>query len=230
MNHETIPEALLLGQTIEHLCDDGELNGVLHAQVVEPFLDLRSRAAVAGFDLRIISGFRSFDRQLRIWNAKARGERPVLNDQSCVISMVELTDLQKVGAIMRYSALPGASRHHWGTDFDLYDAAAVGPEYQVQLVPEETRGTGVFANLHRWLDESLPGTEFYRPYDRDRGGVAVEDWHLSYRPLSACFEKVWTAQMLRFAYQRVDIELADCIMANIDSLHRRFISTACEPD
>ena len=38
---------------------------------------------------------------------------------------------------MRWSAIPGSSRHHWGTDLDVYDAAAVTPDYQVQLTPQE---------------------------------------------------------------------------------------------
>ena len=36
-------------------------------------------------------------------------------------------------AILLWSALPGASRHHWGTDFDVFDRAAVPPDYRAAV-------------------------------------------------------------------------------------------------
>ena len=48
--------------------------------------------------------------------------------------------------------LPGASRHHWGHDVDIYDAAAMPEGYQIQLTPEEVEGAGIFAPMHDWLD------------------------------------------------------------------------------
>ncbi|MCZ8486094.1 D-alanyl-D-alanine carboxypeptidase family protein [Vibrio lentus] len=30
------------------------------------------------------------------------------------------SEQQKLSAILRWSALPGASRHHWGCDFDVF--------------------------------------------------------------------------------------------------------------
>ena len=51
-----------------------------------------------------------------------------------------------------FSALPGASRHHWGTDIDVYDANAVSSDYVVQLSLKEVGSGGVFDSLHKWLD------------------------------------------------------------------------------
>lgn len=214
---------IIVGKTEEHLALSGELAGVLHQSVVEPFNDLVSRAAQAGFDLRIISGFRSFDRQLAIWNAKARGDRPVLDDEDNEVDMAELSELQKIQAIMRFSAMPGGSRHHWGTDIDVYDAQAIDENYQVQLTRSETTGDGPFRELHRWLSMELPQTEFYRPYEQDTGGVSVEPWHLSYKPLALKYATAINPGILLESYQGVEIELIDCINTNIDVLFGRFI-------
>jgi len=214
---------IVTGRTEEHLAESGEFAGVLHQSVIEPFEELVSSAAKAGFDLRIISGFRSFERQLNIWNAKAKSERAVLNDNDREIDLSGLSSLEKIQAIMRFSALPGSSRHHWGTDVDVYDAQAIDEKYQVQLTYSETVDDGPFADLHRWLDIELPKTDFYRPYQHDTGGVSMEPWHLSYRPLAAECAAVLTAKILVKSYQGVEIELIDSINLNIDALFERFI-------
>lgn len=46
------------------------------------------------------------------------------------------------------------------------------PGAQLQLTPEEYLPGGYFATLTRWLDRHLGEYGFYRPYARDRGGVA----------------------------------------------------------
>lgn len=166
----------------------------LQAEAAGAFALLRQDALEAGFELAIGSSFRSFARQLSIWNGKVRGLRPVHDDEGRVVLLAELTPRQQLYAILRYSAIPGTSRHHWGTDLDVYDAAAVGADYQLQLSPQEVAAGGVFDPLHRWLDERMAAGEsqgFYRPYARDRGGVAPERWHLSYAPLAlACAQQL----------------------------------------
>ena len=216
---------IIVGKTVEHLAVSGEYAGVLHAEAVSCIEDLVARAKQAGFDLRIVSGFRSFEQQLAIWNAKVLGQRAVLDDRESPVDLAVLTDLEKIRAILRFSALPGASRHHWGTDFDIYDAAAGGPDYRVQLTLSETQAGGPYASLHRWLDEILPQTAFYRPYEYDLGGVAVEPWHLSYRPLSEKFSNLLTETVLIKAYHGVQMELAETIKTNMPELFKRFIQT-----
>lgn len=171
----------------------------LQAEAAEAFASLQRDAAVAGFDLAVASSFRSFSRQLAIWNAKAAGERPVHDDSGEVVVMESLSPEQKLHAILRFSALPGASRHHWGTDLDVYDAAVLAPSDTVQLVPEEVSTGGVFDPLHRWLDERMAADEshgFFRPYGVDRGGVAPERWHLSYVPLAVSCARQFNEEVL----------------------------------
>ena len=67
--------------------------------------------------------------------------------------------------------LPGGSRHHWGTDVDVIDAAALPPDYRVQLVPEEYAPGGVFERLTPWLDANMARFGFYRPYATGHGGA-----------------------------------------------------------
>lgn len=79
----------VVGQDASHLCSpaDAELLSVsVHRDVVEPFRDLHAAAANEGFDVSILSGFRSFEKQLSIWNRKARGELAVLDrDRKSVV-------------------------------------------------------------------------------------------------------------------------------------------------
>ncbi len=159
----------------------------LQDEVAQAFLALQAEARAAGFELAIASGFRSYGRQLAIWNGKASGARPVHDDEGRAVAMAQLSRGQQLRAILRYSAIPGTSRHHWGTDLDVFDAAAMPPGYQLQLSPQEVAAGGLFDRLHSWLDERMAAGashHFYRPYANDRGGVAPERWHLSYAPLS----------------------------------------------
>ncbi|MGB1141308.1 MAG: M15 family metallopeptidase [Halioglobus sp.] len=161
---------------------------------------LRRDARDAGFDLAVASGFRSFGRQLTIWNGKACGERPVHDDQGLALDLACLSPDQQLHAILRFSALPGASRHHWGTDLDVFDAAAMPEGYQLQLSPQEVAPGGLFDDFHNWLDDRIARAEahgFYRPYAEDRGGVAPERWHLSHAPLSQACAGQLDAQILQ---------------------------------
>lgn len=197
----------------------------LHEQVVEPYRMLIELAAKAGLDLRLASGFRSFDRQLAIWNAKASGARPVLDDHGKTLVMDDLSDIDKVRSILRWSALPGASRHHWGTDIDVWEAGAVSEDYQLQLVSEEYAQDGVFQVLDQWLREVIAsgGSSFYRPYEVDRGGIAPEPWHLSYRPVAKGFEGALDQLQLRKVLENTDILFKQTILDNLDEIYHGYV-------
>jgi len=190
--------------------DDSHLVSVtgnhrLQADVAEAFTCLQRDAAQAGFELTIASSFRSFSRQLLIWNGKASGERAVHDDGGVPVDMAALPAMEQVHAILRYSALPGASRHHWGTDMDIFDAAALPEGQNVQLVPGEVAPGGIFDPLHNWLDERMAADEsqgFFRPYGVDRGGVAPERWHLSYAPLALNCGNRFSVDLLRERWVR----------------------------
>ena len=217
------------GRDESHLCSavqSERLGARLHRSVVDPFLRLRDEAAISGFDLTVLSGFRAFDHQLSIWNRKARGELAVLDSAAEPLSIHELSPAEWVYAILRWSALPGASRHHWGTDLDVYDHAARPEGYEIELIPEEVDSGGMFGPLHDWLDERISAETaegFFRPYDRDRGGVAPERWHLSHEPTASSLEEALSVGTLRAVLQNADLELKDVVLGHLDDIYERFV-------
>ncbi len=217
-------QAQLHGLTDCHLM---AVNGYfIHAALYGPFNALCYSAARAGFKLQVVSAWRSFDRQRQIWNEKAAGLRPILDDSGAIVARKTLTDEETMWAILRWSALPGASRHHWGTDIDVIDAASVPAGYRVQLTVEETVNGGVFAEFHRWLDDYLrrPDCHFFRPYLSDTGGIAPEPWHLSYAPQAMLYQQMITVEQLREFIMSVDIALKSNILANLDEIVARFVA------
>lgn len=224
-----IDPALLLGCSDSHLVQAEGHNCLLHPLVVKPLAILTLAAAKAGFQLKVASSYRSFDRQLLIWNAKASGSRPVLDANGLPLDITQLTDQEKVFAILRWSALPGGSRHHWGTDIDIYDASGINADYQLQLTVAETEGDGPFASFHQWLSAELNENDygFYRPYQEGLGGIAPEPWHLSYTPVAQLYAAQFTEQLLRDQLQLTDIALKDALLANLGDIYRRFIQPYC---
>ena len=227
--------ANVIGQSETHLCDASDadaLSVAVHRDVVRPFVALQALAAGAGFDVAILSGFRSFDRQLSIWNRKARGELAVLDFDAKPLNIATLSERELVFAILRWSALPGASRHHWGTDIDVFDAAARPEGYEIELVPAEYEGEGMFAPFSAWLDERIANRRsfgFFRPYDRDRSGIAPERWHLSYGPLAAEFARMLSIELLRDTVVSADMLLKDVVLANLEEIVDRFVKNT-NPD
>jgi len=219
----------LTGRTEAHLCapqDAEALGAPVHRDVVGPFRALRAAAAERGFGLTILSGFRGFDRQCSIWNRKADGDMAVLDSAAISLDIGTLSEKELVFAILRWSALPGASRHHWGTEVDVFDAAARPDGYEVELVPEEVESGGMFGPLHDWLDTRISSATafgFFRPYDRDRGGVAPERWHLSCAPAAAPFVDGLSLEVLRATIRDADLRLKDAILAHLDEIYERFV-------
>ena len=154
---------------------------------------LMKRAKNSGLNLSVASGYRDYGRQLAIFNAKMRGERPVYGDTGALISKQSRTSDEWLHAILRYSALPGTSRHHWGTDFDIWDPSAVSAGYALQLHASEYTDEGPFAPVSDWLTSLISKDDaegFYRPYTGEAGGVAPEPWHLSHRPSARGFQSL----------------------------------------
>lgn len=224
------PHTILVGQSDSHLCAPAEVGffgARIHCDAAEAFIELRAAARTAGFDLAVLSGFRSFEQQLSIWNRKATGALAVLDSEARPLDIASLSEDELVFSILRWSALPGASRHHWGTDLDVYDLAAKPEGYEVELIPEEVNPGGIFGPLHGWLDariESGRAFGFYRPYDIDRRGVAPERWHLSYAPLSSLYARMLTPDLLREAIEQAEMRLKDVVLARLPVIFDRFVA------
>ena len=165
-------ELELTGRARTHIVALEEPRCAMHYGAVTSFIAMRDGAAAAGIDLVAASGFRDFDRQLAIWNGKRRGERPLLDRAGGPVEVATLDDAGRIDAILCWSALPGGSRHHWGTDVDLYRRRRAAAGLPSELVPEEYAPGGVFERLSKWLDANMARFGFYRPYATGQAGPA----------------------------------------------------------
>jgi zinc D-Ala-D-Ala carboxypeptidase len=153
------------------LCD--EAGHFLHVEALNAWKELQHAAQEDGVQLQIISSTRNFDRQKRIWENKWNGIT-LTNGEN--LSMLDLSDLERSQRILKYSAMPGSSRHHWGTDLDIN---SVEPEYF-------TTQEGI--NVYEWMSNNAKQFGFAQPYTsksmKRRFGYEEEKWHWSYLPLS----------------------------------------------
>jgi len=182
----------------------------IHQEVIEPLHKMEQAAQRAGFEIQVCSGFRSFERQLEIWNKK-------------VLAKPDLNASEKIDSILRWSALPGTSRHHWGTDLDIIDAKALRADMKVQLVPEEFEGEGPFCKLHDWLDDHMEKYGFYRPYQTERGGVSPERWHLSYFPLAENYLSSLTEDLVRKVLSESPLLLKDEVVSVLPVIFSKYV-------
>lgn len=194
----------------------------VHHNVKADLLKLYETAEKKGLQLDVGSAFRGFDRQLLIWNAKWSGERPVLDDHDQVIDLNAKTGLEKLHAILRFSALPGSSRHHWGTDFDVFDAKKIDAE-ALQLINAEYDVNGPCYALHQFLSDEKNRCGFFRPYLKDHGGIAIERWHISHEKAARAFEAELTIESLRECLKNTDILGKTIILENLEMIFERYI-------
>lgn len=198
---------------------------LLHGDVLSDWHLLTVEAEKAGFNLAIASSFRSFERQAAIWNAKANGERLLLDTAGQVLDYTTLTAGQLLDAILRWSAVPGFSRHHWGCDMDVFDANAMVAS-DVRLVPAEVDAGGPCAALHDWLDARIAANEsfgFFRPYTNNACKVSEEKWHLSYLPVAAGYEKQLYPALAVAAWRQHSICLLTELEQSVEMIYNDYV-------
>ncbi len=200
---------------------------LLHPEVIPAWRKLCSDAETAGFQPKIASAHRSFERQLLIWNEKAAGQRPVLDDEESPLDISTLTDEELVHAILRWSALPGLSRHHWGCEIDIYDTFTKPVDYQLQLTVAETEGHGVFAPFYQWLNKRFERDGevcgFTRPFMAFGCDVAPEPWHLSFKAVAQQYEQVVNKQVVRSFLLEQDIALKRTVLEQFDVIYKDYV-------
>lgn len=217
--------AELTGQVRTHIADVSFLSCALHVHAVAPFLALRRAALADGLDPMPHSSFRDFSRQLDIWNGKFSGTRSMLDASGRPIDVNELTPLQRVDAILLWSALPGASRHHWGTDIDVIDRRATAPDYKVRLTPEEFAPGGPYAALAEWLETNAARFGFFRPFRGVRSGVQPEPWHFSFAPIAENARRDLRPAVLYKAIEAAPLLGKEQVLAQLDALHARYVAS-----
>lgn len=222
-------ELELTGQARTHVVEISEPPCALHYETVASFLAMRDAARQEGIDLVPRSSFRDFQTQLAIWNRKWTGQRPLYDRQGALVDRARLSDSETVDAILCWSAIPGGSRHHWGSDIDVIDAAAVPPGYTVELVPSEYGSDGIFARLSQWLDANMRRFGFFQPYRTDRGGVSPEPWHLSYAPVSQAALESLSLSTLRRVLETSSIEGKTHVLTRLPEIYTRFLLSVDSP-
>ena len=221
--------AQLTGRKDSHVLPIEELGIQLHPLTAQAFLALKAMAADDGIELEAVSAFRTFNTQREIWNAKYRGERPLYDVDGVELEHSVLNKSELVTTILRWSALPGASRHHWGTDLDIIDRAAVPEGYRVRLMKDEFASDGVFWKLGDWLDNRLSQTDFYRPYMVSGDGIQSEPWHLSFAPVSVQALQSMTVSILEEALADSDVLGLDIISAKLPEIFSQYVLNVSDP-
>lgn len=212
-----------LGISSPFLVDAGDGHR-LHEAVLPAFLALQGAASEAGVDCQLASSYRSFERQLAIWDRKWLGQLPLYNAEGQQLNANELDDHERIEAILTWSALPGASRHHWGTDMDVYDRKAVDQcGHSLQLVDEEYQPDGPCYDLACWLNAHCQEFGFFRPFAHFNGGVARELWHLSHKPAASQFEALRSPSALYDTLASSNMLGKDAVLARFDELYPRYV-------
>ena len=126
---------------------------------------MKVAAARDGITLRPVSATRNFAAQKAIWERKWNTST--------------LAPVERARWILRYSSMPGTSRHHWGTDLDINSV-----NWREWEKPE-------LAKVHAWLTRRAPEFGFCQPYTAKGParpvGYEEERWHWSYVPLAKEF-------------------------------------------
>lgn len=219
---------MLTGQSREHLINlpaPHSPHHFLQAKVVKAFQGLRQRAVKNGFNLQPASSFRDFTRQQFIWNSKFSGEWKVHDDAGNALDLSSLDDWQKCQAILRWSALPGASRHHWGTEIDIFDPDRLPTGKALQLEPWEYEEGGYFFELSEFLIENLPHFDFTLPFMKlsPEKKIGREPWHISYFPLAEQASQQFSPDLLLHAWQREEIGGKAILIARLEAIFKAFM-------
>lgn len=140
----------------------------LRKSVYDAFKKMYEDAKKDSVILIIISGTRDFYEQKVIWERKF--------NERVKKKKGRIDTLMICKEILKYSAMPGTSRHHWGTDIDINSTE--------NSYFESEYGKKVF----NWLKENARKYGFYNPYSECfSSGYNEEKWHWSYLPLSSKF-------------------------------------------
>ena len=152
---------------------------------VEAFGRMAEAAAVNGYQLKVVSAFRSFNDQKKIWEDKWTGATLVEKGK---LPKTIPDPNKRAKKILEYSSMPGTSRHHWGTDFDL------------NSLDNKYFNTKDGKRIYDWLVQHAAEFGFCQPYTaKGEGGRASgyeeEKWHWSYKPVSSWYPKQYPADV-----------------------------------
>lgn len=192
----TVDLDVIIGKSQSNLVGDSIR---LEVNTYKAFKKMEAAAKRDGIHLKIVSAYRGFERQKLIWNNKYE---KFTNDFS-------LEPEKAISEIIRFSTLPGTSRHHWGTDIDIIDGNF--PDEENVLVSEKFEKDGLFYKVKNWLDNNSENFGFYLTYtnDKNRKGFEFEPWHYSYKPVSLKYYRALIKTDLKKIIKSLDINGSD---------------------
>lgn len=148
----------------------------LRDEAYKAFVKMYDASLKDGINLSILSATRNFNSQKFIWERKWKGETLVEGKN---LAKTENDPVERAKIILKFSSMPGTSRHHWGTDLDLN---ALNNDYF-----STEQGKKIFD----WLQKNASEYGFcqtYTPKNSSRPtGYEEEKWHWSYLPLARSF-------------------------------------------
>lgn len=186
---------------------------------IAALVKLQTAALADGYNLEVASSWRSFERQFSIFDDKFNGRRVVLDKNEQPLDISSLSTKNKVIEIARFSAIPGFSRHHFGTDFDVFASNLLPDGQNLQLTAWEYGKGQYFYQFGKWLETHLEQFGFVRPFTGS-GTVAWEPWHISYKTEADVFLRdfsvseaisylksqnvLWTNSAAEFVLEHID--------------------------
>ena len=146
----------------------------LRKETYTAFRKMYDAARQDGIRLQIRSATRTFGAQKYIWERKWNGETTIENGKSAPEAYPDAVTRARM--ILKYSSMPGSSRHHWGTDIDL------------NAFDNSWFDAGPGLEIYQWLVLHAAKYGFCQPYTKKGPerpyGYEEERWHWSYLPLA----------------------------------------------
>ncbi len=145
------------------------------------FEAMKKEAKKKGVQLHITSAYRNYVKQTEIWNNKFdRYSKSGLKGEAIIHKITE------------FSAMPGTSRHHWGTDADILDLSVTQPKNPLEP-SHYVSPKGVYNRLYEWMQHNSERFGFYEAYTDDnlRTGYEFEPWHYSYKKIAKTYLKAY---------------------------------------
>jgi len=193
MHAQEINTEILIGMDDSRIVSDTIL---LEKETYSAFIKMKDAAEKDGIIIKLVSGFRDFYRQQLIWNNKYK---KFTNEFS-------LDGPTAIKEIIRFSTIPGTSRHHWGTEIDVIDKNFENEKDL--LISKKYEIGGIFNSLKRWMDENSKNFGFYIVYDDDsnRPGFEYEPWHYTYKPVSDLYQREFLKLDLKSIISKTKVE------------------------
>ena len=193
MHTQEINTEILIGMDDSRIVSDTIL---LEKETYSAFIQMKDAAEKDGIIIKLVSGFRDFYRQQMIWNNKYK---KFTNEFS-------LDGPTAIKEIIRFSTIPGTSRHHWGTEIDIIDKNFENEKDL--LISKKYEEGGIFNSLKKWMDKNSKRFGFYIVYDDDsnRPGFEYEPWHYTYKPISDLYQREFLKLNLKSIISKTKVE------------------------